>query len=118
MRLGPFILPGLIVLASRADDRRLEFNRDIRPILSDNCFNCHGPDAVAKKIPLRLDGEKSAKADLGGRRAIVEGKPEEGELIRRITADKPARRMAPVDSGHTLTAEEIETLPTLIAQGA
>ena len=51
-------------------DRTVRFNRDVRPILSDKCFGCHGPDAVAKKIPLRLDSEAAAKADLGGRRAV------------------------------------------------
>ena len=69
----------------------------MRPILSDKCFACHGADAKAKNIPLRLDLEEAAKADLGGgRRAVVPGNPDGSELIRRITADKPARRMPPV----------------------
>jgi hypothetical protein len=99
-------------------DRPLEFNRDIRPILSDKCNRCHGPDATAKKIPLRLDREAIAKSDLGGRRAIVEGDPASSELIRRITAEKKAVRMPPAYSGLTLTDHEIETLRTWIAQGA
>ncbi len=68
-------------------DRPLEFNRDIRPILSDKCYHCHGPDAVPKKIPLRLDSESAAKADLGGRRAIVDGDPGSSEMVRRITSE-------------------------------
>src|SRR3954471_21977432 len=97
---------------------KLEFNRDIRPILSDKCNRCHGPDAVAKKIPLRLDREAVAKSDLGGRRAIVEGDPASSEMIRRITAEKKAVRMPPAYSGLTLSDRDIETLRTWIAQGA
>ena len=97
----------------------LQFNRDVRPILSDKCLHCHGTDAVAKKIQLRLDQESTAKADLGGgRRALVEGHPEQSELIRRITAPKPAIRMPPVYSGLKLSDKEIETLQHWIEQGA
>src|SRR6185295_15082828 len=78
----------------------------------------HGPDAAAKKIPLRLDREAVAKSDLGGRRAIVEGDPASSEMIRRITAEKKAVRMPPAYSGLTLTDHEIETLRTWITQGA
>src|SRR5438552_10617586 len=57
-----------------ASSGRIDFNRDIRPILSDKCFACHGPDAVSKKIKLRLDSEEAATADLGrGSRALVPG---------------------------------------------
>jgi len=96
----------------------VEFNRDVRPILSDKCFGCHGPDAATKKIPLRLDSEAAAKADLGGRRAIVEGNPAAGTLIQRITTEKKGLRMPPLASGHTLTEREIETLREWISQGA
>src|SRR5215471_7777842 len=90
-------------------ERTIEFNRDIRPILSDKCYSCHGTDAVAKKIPLRLDSETAAKADLGGRRAIVEGDPAASQLIKRITADNKAMRMPPAYSGLKLSDAEIET---------
>ncbi len=107
---------GIHVAAAAA---ALEFNRDIRPILSDKCYHCHGPDAVAKKIPLRLDSEAAAKADLGGgRHAIVDGHPESSQLIRRITAPNAAMRMPPAYSGLKLSSQEIETLRTWIAQGA
>src|SRR5438874_9468982 len=88
----------------------VEFNRDVRPILSDKCFSCHGADAVAKKIPLRLDSEAAAKADLGGRRAVVEGDPASSQMIRRITAENKAQRMPPVYSGLKLSEAEIATL--------
>ena len=64
----------ITVLPAVCADRTVSFNRDVRPILSDKCYGCHGPDAVAKKIPLRLDSEAAAKTDLGnGRRAVAEG---------------------------------------------
>lgn len=96
----------------------VEFNRDIRPILSDKCFTCHGPDS-GKKLPLRLDSEAAAKADLGsGRRAIVAGHPEQSTLIQRITAEKPAMRMPPAYSGLKLEDHDIATLRQWISEGA
>ena len=84
----------------------VEFNRDVRPILSDKCLACHGPDAAAKRIPLRLDSEKDA-------RRVIDC----GALIGRITAANPAMRMPPAVSGHTLSPTEIDTLRAWIAQG-
>ncbi|MBL8190639.1 MAG: DUF1549 domain-containing protein, partial [Acidobacteria bacterium] len=99
--------------------RQIDFNRDIKPILSDKCFACHGPDAAAKKIKLRLDSEAAALAELrAGKRAIVPNHPEQSELVRRINAKDDAVRMPPVDSGHALTAQEIELLTEWIRQGA
>ena len=105
--------PILAVFVAACAFAKVEFNRDIRPILSDKCFACHGPDAKTKNIPLRLDVEADAKA-----RAIVAGKPEESELIKRITAERPARRMPPVFTGHKLSEKEIETLKQWIREGA
>ena len=98
--------------------RTVEFNRDVRPILSDRCYSCHGADAVAKKIPLRLDSELAAKADLGGRRAIVDGDPAASQMILRITSQNKATRMPPVYSGLKLSDAEIATLREWVAQGA
>src|SRR3954452_3829399 len=96
-------------------DTAIEFNRDVRPILSDKCFTCHGPDAAAKKVPFRLDSEAAAKAALrGGNRAIVEGNAGSSELVGRITATNQALRMPPVYSGLKLTGREVETLRTWI----
>src|SRR5579863_3931804 len=97
----------------------VEFNRDIRPIFSDKCYTCHGPDAKSKNVPFRLDSEAAAKAELaGGKHAIVEGDPSSSELIRRVTAEKPALRMPPAFTGFKLSDSEIETLKQWIAQGA
>src|SRR5262245_39246309 len=99
--------------------RRIDFSRDIRPILSDKCFNCHGPDAPNNKSPLRFDTEAHAFADLGeGRHAIVRGHPDQSELVRRITAQDESLRMPPVYSTHKLTKQEIDRLTEWIAQGA
>lgn len=96
----------------------VQFNKDVRPILSDKCYICHGPDAKAKHIPFRLDHEEDAKAKLpDGKHAIVENHPEQSELIRRITAEKPAQRMPPAYTGVTLSPKEIETITNWIAQG-
>lgn len=89
------------------------FNRDIRPILSDRCFACHGPDAAQRQADLRLDIEESAREWV-----IVPGQPDESELIARITAEDPDLRMPPADSGMSLSAAEIELLKKWVAEGA
>jgi hypothetical protein len=97
----------------------MDFNRDIRPILSDNCFACHGPDDKVRKSKLRLDRREDAiHPARSGASAIVPGKPGESELIRRITADHPDDRMPPAETGKTLTQREIELLKQWIASGA
>src|SRR5690348_18393805 len=85
----------------------VEFNRDIRPILSDKCYTCHGPDKANRKSKLRFDTEAGAKQDLGGHFAIVPGDPAASEMIRRITASNPAMRMPPVWSTYRLNDREI-----------
>jgi hypothetical protein len=90
-----------------------EFNRDIRPILAENCFACHGPDKNARKAKLRLDlGEEAMKL------AIVPGKPDDSPLVQRIFAEEPSERMPPPASHKKLTAAQKETLKRWIAGGA
>jgi hypothetical protein len=91
----------------------LSYNRDIRPILSDKCFFCHGPDENKRQAELRLDVEESAKEDV-----IVPGDPVASELIARITSGDADEVMPPADSGKKLTAEEIEKLTKWIQDGA
>ena len=69
---------------TKADQPRVDFNRDIRPILSDSCFTCHGPDEAARDSELRLDTKDGAFVDLGGYRAIVPGDADGSELILRL----------------------------------
>ncbi len=90
----------------------IEFNREVRPILSDKCFGCHGPDAATRKIKLRLDSEAAASA------ALVPSDPDKSLLVRRITAESPGMRMPPAASGLRLSQQEIETLRQWVAQGA
>ncbi len=97
----------------------VKFNRDVRPILSDRCFTCHGPDKATRLSPLRLDTEAGARADLGGRFAIVPGDPEKSEIIRRVSSENVALRMPPSYSGKdALTQQEIDTIRRWIEQGA
>ena len=70
-------------LAALAENR-ISFNRDVRPILSANCFSCHGPDGEARKAKLRLDTREGALTDLGGYRALEPGKAEKSEIIHRV----------------------------------
>jgi hypothetical protein len=111
------LILGLSLLAVPAP-AAVEFNRDIRPLLSDRCFSCHGPDAATRKIKLRLDSEAGMSADLGGRRAVTPGQPEQSELIKRITTDNKGLRMPPAYSGFKLSEREIELLKTWVAEGA
>src|SRR5689334_13358206 len=94
------LLCGAMALPTAAQgprtDTPIEFNRDIRPILSDACYHCHGPDKAKRKADLRFDTQEGAFAKLGDGFAIVAGKPNESELYRRITAKEERERMPPV----------------------
>ena len=92
----------------------LDFNRDIRPILSENCFHCHGADGGQRQAELRLDLLDSA-VDSG---AIVPGKPEESLLVERIRSTEPELQMPPPDSHRSLTPVQVETLVRWIEEGA
>jgi mono/diheme cytochrome c family protein len=112
----PFAAPA----AARAKSTpTVDFSRDIRPILSENCFACHGPDEAALKGKLRLDlPEEALKPAKSGEVAIVPGDPAKSELIRRITTTDPDDVMPPPKSDKKLTGEQIEKLRTWIAEGA
>ena len=98
---------------------KVDFNRDIRPLLSENCYKCHGPDDGARKAKLRFDVRAEAlKPAKSGRLPIVPGSPEKSELIARITASDPDDRMPPLKTGKTLSAAQIELLRSWIADGA
>jgi hypothetical protein len=96
---------------------KIEFNRDVRPILADNCYQCHGPDQNQRKADLRLDTKEGL---FGGEetRPVVPGKPEESELLRRVLAEKPAQKMPPPKSGKKLTPRQISILQKWVEQGA
>ncbi len=104
--------------ASASDGAPLQFNRDIRPILSDKCFFCHGPDSTHREAGLRLDREADAKANLDGVIAFVPGDPDASEAIVRIFHDDPDELMPPPESKRELTSEEMDLLKRWVAQGA
>jgi hypothetical protein len=100
---------------------KVDFNRDVRRILSENCFSCHGPDSKPRKAGgkvLRLDQADSAMAERKGTRAIVPGRVDQSEALRRIASSDLNDRMPPPDSGKTLTREEIALLTRWVEQGA
>lgn len=104
---------------AHADDQPLSFNRDIRPILSEHCYRCHGPDAGARKAGLRLDRRDDAIARLkSGATAVVPGKPDESELVARIKSDDPNGRMPPEGQGKALSQAQIDTLRRWVEEGA
>src|SRR5207244_1251118 len=87
--------------AGQAPKAKLGYNRDIRPILAENCFPCHGPDSAARKADLRLDRPANATADRGGHAAIVKGNPATSEVVLRIAGQHPL--MPPPATKRTLT---------------
>jgi mono/diheme cytochrome c family protein len=106
---------------AQAPAKKIDFARDIKPLLSNRCFRCHGPDADERKggkDGLRLDQSAGATADLGGSVAIKPGKPEESELIKRIKSTDPEELMPPKSAGKPLSPHEIELISEWIKQGA
>ena len=95
----------------------LDFNRDVRPILSDKCFHCHGPDAKDRQGDLRLDLWESAGDVHGGQAVIDPAKAADCQLVKRITSEDAEERMPPPDSGKSLTPEQIKILRTWVEQG-
>src|ERR1019366_5968218 len=98
---------------SAREPRKIEFNRDIRPILSNNCFVCHGPDNNLRKAKLRLDDEKDTHA-----KVIEKGEPLFSELFRRLVTDDASKIMPPPRSKKHLTKQEIQLIFDWIEQGA
>ncbi len=101
-----------------ADDSTVQFNRDIRQILADNCYACHGPDKNKREADLRLDDPEDALAEHDGKKIIALGMPDQSELFRRLTTEDVDQRMPPVESGKTLSAQQIELVRKWIQQGA
>jgi len=106
-------------LASAAETRgSVDFSREILPILSDNCYQCHGPDEKARKAKLRLDTKEGALRARDGKAIIIPARSSESELIRRITSTDPEELMPPPDSHRKLTTKQIESLRRWVDEGA
>jgi Protein of unknown function (DUF1553)/Protein of unknown function (DUF1549)/Planctomycete cytochrome C len=114
------LVPALFLLAGGAlAENPVDFSRDVRPILSNRCFKCHGPDLAGLKGELRLDIAKSAYGPgESGKIAIVPGKPEASEIIHRITSKDPELIMPPPEAKMEITSQEIEILQKWVSQGA
>ena len=106
------LLIALVALIDRSFGSDLEFNRDVRPILSENCFHCHGPDPATREADLRLDQRESAAA------VIDPGSVESSELMRRILSNNPDEQMPPPDTAKKLSPQQIEILTEWVKQGA
>ena len=104
--------------AAQSDAASPDFDREVRPILADNCFACHGPDKEGRKGKLRLDQREKAGKVSGMNSVVVAGDREDSELWYRITTEYGDDRMPPPDHAKSLTAEEIETLGKWIDAGA
>ncbi|MGK0199205.1 MAG: hypothetical protein ACI91J_002487 [Yoonia sp.] len=98
----------LYLISTSVGAAEVSFNRDVRPILADNCFKCHGPDPKTRKAKLRFDQDSASS-----RRAIASG-----ELLCRITEDDPDARMPPLQTGKTLSAAQLAILKQWLAAGA
>ncbi|MFK8112557.1 MAG: DUF1553 domain-containing protein [Rubripirellula sp.] len=99
-------------------DQPIDFNEDIRPLLSNNCLTCHGPDEEERVAGLRLDTQDGSRADMGGYAAITPGDPESSELLLRLTTDDEDLRMPPEGKGRRFGKQEIELVRRWIKQGA
>src|SRR5258708_29383 len=119
---GAFTLMASLIVASsiagpsRADEK-IDFARDIRPILSDACFLCHGPDDGQRKADLRLDTRDGALGNRDAGAPFVPGKPDESEAWVRITATDATMLMPPPKSGQRLSSKQIGLITALIEQG-
>ena len=109
----------LIILCSLSTaTAKVSFNNDIRPLLSNTCLHCHGPDENERKANRRLDTLDGATADLDGTRAVVAGNIDASELIYRITTDDPDELMPPPKAGKRFTAAQIALFKQWIKEGA
>ena len=104
--------------AAESAAKRIQFNRDVRPILAENCYACHGPDKNARKAKLRLDSRADAVSDHEGTIPIVPGHPEQSELVTRIRSEDPEEIMPPPKTGKKLTPQQVEILQKWILDGA
>ncbi|MBL8810836.1 MAG: PSD1 domain-containing protein [Planctomycetaceae bacterium] len=124
VRFLPVAVVALMCSTALADDsankglpETIEFNRDIRPILSDKCFYCHGPDKNKREADLRLDTQEGLTGADGKGAAIIPGKPDESPMLQRVHSTEDEKRMPPVASGKSLTDHEKALLRKWIEQG-
>jgi hypothetical protein len=108
----------LVPLMHRSLSADISFNRDIRPILSEHCFYCHGQDPKHREAKLRLDLPEEAMRERDGVRAVVPRKPDESEMIERLLSQDRDEVMPPPKANKLVTPEQIALLKRWIAEGA
>ncbi|NLT71071.1 MAG: DUF1553 domain-containing protein [Verrucomicrobiaceae bacterium] len=117
--LGGAALCGAVLCGAVTAEEKIDFNREIRPLLSNRCFACHGPDEAERQADLRLDTREGALRDLGGYAALVPGKAEESELLHRISlAPGDEELMPPAGKGTAFTEAEVARIRKWIEQEA
>jgi hypothetical protein len=119
-RLDPVSAAVLLLplLVNSASSQEIDFTRGIRPILSDNCYHCHGPDENARQADLRLDTKEGLFRSIDGSTVVAPGKAAESELIRRVTTNDVDERMPPPDSKRSLTPKQVDLLRKWVEAGA
>jgi hypothetical protein len=115
---GLLLIVPALALSTTPAHAQVDFGRDVLPILSDNCFFCHGPDAKARKATLRLDTKEGLYRIRDGVTVVMPGKSADSEMIRRITANDPEERMPPPGSNRKLTSKQMETVKRWVDEGA
>jgi len=116
--LVPLVFPWLLAGNETAPGAPVDFNREIRPLLVEHCLACHGPDEKSRKADLRLDGLNLSALQTDSGRLIVPGKPDESELVLRLTHADPAKLMPPPKFAKPLNPKQINLLRAWIVQGA
>ena len=116
--LAVALLFWLCTLAPSVQAAPLDFNREVKPILSDQCFHCHGPDSEARQAELRLDIREGLFRQKKEVTVIVPGQPEASELVRRIDSENPDEKMPPPDSHRQLTVVQRDVLRRWVKEGA
>lgn len=109
---------GQIPAGGAAEPVAIDFARDVRPLLSDRCFACHGPDEAERQADLRLDDWEDLIREREALPAVLPGQPSRSEVVRRITSHDASLRMPPDDAGPPLSPQQIQTLINWIQQGA
>src|SRR6185436_15619289 len=108
-----------LAASTKQPSKAVDFNRDIRPILSENCYACHGPDSEKRKAGLRLDKKEAALDELkSGNHAIVPANVAKSALVSRVTTTDEDDRMPPLKTGKHLTPAQIDTLKRWVSEGA
>jgi mono/diheme cytochrome c family protein len=113
-RLSATLLLLLALVPAARGAARVDYDRDVRPLLSENCFYCHGQDANKRKAKLQLNTREGQRA----KEVVVPGRPDRSELVQRIFSADPEEQMPPPDSHRTLTTAQKEQLKRWVAQGA